>query len=89
MSREGTRSKAQAQPAPPEKRPLLVWAIYVLGGVGAAVLALSALFTAGAAFGPSDADVAVDVSALALALWGGLVLLAVVVWLWRRRRVQP
>ena len=64
--------------------PVLVWIVYGLGLLAALILIASALFTAGGYFG-SD-DTAVDVSPVALVVWGGLVALAVVTWLWRRLR---
>jgi len=68
----------------PRRRPVLVWIAYALGILAAAVLVLSALFSAGGYFG-SD-DTVVNVSPLALAFWGGLVLVAAGTWLWRKRR---
>jgi membrane protein YdbS with pleckstrin-like domain len=89
VSRAGARSGSRAAAASrARKRPLLVWAIYILGGIAVAVLVLSALFTAGAFFGSDDADVVLDVSPLAVLVWGGLIALAVVTWLWRRRAVR-
>jgi hypothetical protein len=64
---------------------LLIWVVYALGAVGAAVLVLSAFFTAGGYFGPDDADVSINISPRAVVVWGGLVVLAVVTWAWRRR----
>jgi hypothetical protein len=77
------------QPPARRERSLLVWLIYVLGGVGAAVLFLSALFAAGGYFGSKDLAVRVEfeVSPLAVVVWGGLVVLALGTWAWRRRRV--
>ena len=46
------------------------------------ILIASALFTAGGYFGSDDTTV--DVSPLALVVWGGLVALAVATWLVRR-----
>jgi membrane protein YdbS with pleckstrin-like domain len=66
-----------------ERRPLLVWVVYALGVVAALVLVASALFAAGGYFG-SD-DTVIDVSPLAVIVWGGLVALAAATWLWRRR----
>jgi hypothetical protein len=86
VSRGGARARTAPQPVAAAKRPRLVWVVFALGVVGAAVLVLSALFVAGGAFGPSDADVAVEVSPLAIVLWGGLVVLAAVTWLVRRGR---
>jgi hypothetical protein len=62
---------------------VLVWVVYVLGVIAAAVLLLSALFAAGGYFG-SD-DTVVSISPVAVAVWGGLVALAAATWLWRRR----
>ena len=64
-------------------RPIFVWIVYALGIVAALVLAASALFAAGGYFG-SD-DTVISVSPLAVVVWGGLVALAAVTWLWRRR----
>ena len=66
-----------------ERRPLLVWVVYALGVVAALVLVASALFAAGGYFG-SD-DTVIDVSPVAVVVWGGLVALAAATWLWRRR----
>ena len=77
---------AQTRPQPQvtaRRRPVLVWIVYALGVLAAAVLLLSALFSAGGYFG-SD-DTVVSVSAVALAFWGGLLALAVLTWLWRKR----
>jgi len=62
---------------------VLVWVVYGLGTLAALVLILSALFSAGGYFGSEDTTV--DVSPAAVVVWGGLVALAVVTWLWRRR----
>jgi membrane protein YdbS with pleckstrin-like domain len=66
-----------------ERRPILVWIVYALGVVAALVLVASALFAAGGYFG-SD-DTVIDVSPVAVIVWGGLVALAAATWLWRRR----
>jgi membrane protein YdbS with pleckstrin-like domain len=66
-----------------ERRPILVWVVYALGVVAALVLVASALFAAGGYFG-SD-DTVIDVSPVAVIVWGGLVALAAATWLWRRR----
>jgi len=58
--------------------------VYGLGLLAALILIASALFTAGGYFGSEDT--AVDVSPVALVVWGGLVALAVATWLWRRLR---
>ena len=64
------------------RTPVLVWVAYALGILAALVLIVSALFTAGGYFGSDDA--AVDVSPVAIVVWGGLVVLAGAIWLWRR-----
>jgi hypothetical protein len=69
--------------APAEKRPLLVWIVYGLGVLGAAVVVLSALFSAGGYFGSDDTDI--DVSPLGVVVWGPLIVVAAATWLWRRR----
>ena len=66
-----------------ERRPLYITTAYVLGALGALVLILSALFTLGGYLG-SD-DTAVNISPLAIVVWGGLVAIAVGTWLMRRR----
>ena len=66
--------------------PIWVWVIYGLGILAAAIFAFSVLFTLGAVFLSDDVAVTYDVSALALVLWGGLILLAVVTWVMRRRQ---
>lgn len=65
-------------------RLILLWIVYGLGLVAALILIVSGLFTAGGYFG-SD-DTAVNVSPVALVVWGGLAVLAVATWLWRRLR---
>ncbi len=64
------------------RTPVLVWIVYGLGLLAALILIASALFTAGGYFG-SD-DTAVDVSPVAIVVWGGLLALAVATWLTRR-----
>ena len=71
------------RPADTRSRSVLVWIVYGLGILAAAVLVASALFAAGGYFG-SD-DTVVDVSPVAVAVWGGLVAIAAATWLWRRR----
>ena len=78
---------AKSRPAPrePTRRiPVLVWIVYGLGVLAALILIASALFTAGGYFA-SD-DTAVDVSPVAIVVWGGLVALALATWLSRRLR---
>ncbi len=65
--------------------PIGVWVIYALGLLAATVFVVSALLTAGA-YLLSDIDVNLDISPLAIVVWGGLVALAAATWLWRRSR---
>ncbi len=77
-------AKTRAEPqVTTRRRPVLVLVVYALGILGAAVMLLSVLFSAGGYFG-SD-DTVVSVSPVALVVWGGLIVLAVVTWLWRKR----
>ena len=81
MSRQTIR---RAQPAVRAGTPIWVWVVYALGVLAALILIASALFTAGGYFGSDDTTV--DVSPLALVVWGGLVALAIATWLVRRLR---
>ena len=63
-----------------------VWVVYGLGILAAAIFVFSVLFTLGAVLLSDDVGVTYDVSALALVLWGGLILLAVVTLVVRRRQ---
>ena len=83
MSRQVRRT--QAPVATREKTPALVWVVYGLGIAAAAVVLVSALFTAGAYFLSGDLAVGFNVSLLALLVWVGLIALAAGTWLWRRR----
>jgi uncharacterized membrane protein YidH (DUF202 family) len=83
MSRPTRRTRNVAVEAAPARRPLLVWVIYALGIVAAAVVILSAFFSAGGYFG-SD-DTVINVSPLAILVWGGLIVISAATWLWRRR----
>jgi hypothetical protein len=82
LSRGG--SSTRDRPVATRNRSVVVWMVYGLGILAAAVLVASALFAAGGYFG-SD-DTVVDVSPVALVVWGGLVALAAATWLWRRRK---
>ena len=85
MSREGaTDKKAKAPQA--SGTPIWVWVIYAFGIVAAAIFAFSLLFTLGALLLSDDVGVTYDVSTLAIILWGGLMLAAVVTWVVRRRQ---
>jgi hypothetical protein len=85
VSREGA-SDQKSKPARAAGTPVWVWLVYGLGILAAAILAFSVLFTLGAVVLSDDVAVTYDVSALALVLWGGLILLAVVTWVMRRRQ---
>lgn len=61
-----------------------MWIVYGLGIFAAGIFVLSILFTAGAYLLSSDVEVGFEVSTLAIVLWGGLMVLAAVTWLWRR-----
>lgn len=85
MSREGAPSqKPKAQPA--AGTPIWVWLVYVLGILAAAIFAFSLLFTLGALVLSEDVPVTYDISAPAIVLWGGLILVAVATWIVRRRQ---
>jgi len=76
-------ARTRSEPTTSVRRtPVLVWIVYGLGLLAALILVASALFTAGGYFG-SD-DTAVDVSPVAIVVWGGFLALAVATWLWRR-----
>jgi hypothetical protein len=85
VSREGATDK-NPKPSRAAGTPIWVWVVYGLGILAAAIFAFSLLFTLGAVFLSDDAGVTYDVSALALVLWGGLMLAAVVTWIVRRRQ---
>lgn len=85
MSREGAGAgKPEARRA--AGTPIWVWVIYVLGILAASIFVLSMLFTLGAVLLSDDVDVTYDISTLAIALWGGIVLAAAVTWIVRRSR---
>jgi len=73
-------------PKPTDGTPIWVWVVYSLGILAATIFLFSILFTAGAYFLSDDVDVTLDVSTLAIVLWGGLMALAGGVWVWRRRQ---
>jgi hypothetical protein len=66
--------------------PIWVWLVYAVGILAASILVFSALFTLGAYVLSNDVPVTFDVSIPAFVLWGGLTLIAAVVFLRRRRR---
>jgi hypothetical protein len=77
------RGKSAARPT---GTPVWVWVIYALGIFAATIFVLSVLFTAGAYLLSNDVPVTTAVSVRGFVLWGGLVLIAAVTFLWRRRR---
>jgi len=66
--------------------PIWVWLVYGLGILAACILVFSVLFTLGAFLLSNDVPVAFNVSVPAIVLWGGLAVLAGVVWIRRRGR---
>jgi len=85
VSREGAGEKKAKAPAA-AGTPIWVWVVYAFGIVAAAIIAFSVLFTAGAVFLSNDVPVSTSFSAWAAILWGGVLLIAVVTWLVRRRQ---
>lgn len=65
--------------------PIWVWLVYGLGLLSATILVASGLFVLGAYIGSEEGTVTTNVSVPALILWSGLTLVALVVWLRRRR----
>ena len=63
--------------------PIWVWVVYALGIFAATIIVPSILFSVGAYI--SDVAVTLNVSTPAIVLWGGLLALALGVWIWRRR----
>jgi len=78
------RTRARPNVSEPTRRPILVWIVYALGVLAVLVLVASALFAAARSFGSDDTTV--NISPLAVVVWGGLVVLAVATWLWRLRK---
>jgi hypothetical protein len=85
MSREGAGEKTARKP-PAAGTPIWVWVIYGFGLLALAIFAFSVLFTLGALLLSDDVPVSYDVSIPALVLWGGLVVAAIVTWVYRRRQ---
>jgi hypothetical protein len=85
VSREGAGGKKPKSP-PAAGTPIWVWVVYGLGLIAAAIFAFSILFTAGALLLSDDVPATYDVSALAIVLWGGLIVAAVATWVMRRRQ---
>jgi hypothetical protein len=65
--------------------PIVVWVVYGLGIMAAAVFALAALFVLGAYIGSDEVPFTIGVSTIAIVVWGGLLALALGTWLVRRR----
>jgi hypothetical protein len=85
VSREGAADQ-KSKPPRAAGTPIWVWVVYGLGILAAAILVFSVLFTLGAVLLSDDVGVTYDVSAIAIVLWGGLILAAVVTWVLRRRQ---
>jgi hypothetical protein len=66
--------------------PIWVWVVYALGIFAATIFVLSVLFTAGAYLLSDDVPVTMNASVPAIALWGGLTVIAGALFLYRRRR---
>jgi hypothetical protein len=86
VSREGAPEKRRAKAAPAAGTPIWVWLIYGFGILGAAVVAFSILFTAGALLLSNDVPVSARFSTGAVVLWGAAIVVASVTWLVRRRQ---
>lgn len=84
MSRGGVQRDKSADATPAGGTPIWVWLVYALGALGGTILVASGLFVLGAYIASDDVPVTTSVSLPALVLWGGLVLVALVVWLRRR-----
>ena len=72
--------------ARPGGTPIWVWVVYALGIFAVTILVLDVLFTAGAFLLSDDVPVTMNVSVLAIVLWGGLTLIAAGLFFYRRRR---
>jgi biotin transporter BioY len=87
MSRPTRRRRAlQAEAGKPTRTLVAVRALYVLGGLALALFFGAAVFWTSVYFA-SDGEVAFAVEPLPFVVWGGLALVAVAIWLRRRRRV--
>ena len=84
MSRPTKRTKLDTAEVP-TGTPVVVWVIYALGFLAGTIVVFALLFVAGAYLASDDVPVTVGVSTLAIALWGGLIALALGTWFVRRR----
>ena len=85
MSREGAPTRREKDASPrPAGTPIWVWLVYGLGLLAGVIFVFSVLFTLGAVLLSDDVPVSTDVSWLAIVLWGGLVLAALLTWFVRR-----
>ncbi len=84
MSREGA---GQRRPEESPKAGTSIWVrlIYGAGILAASIVVFSLLFTAGTRLF-SDISPRYDLSTPAAIVWGGLILVAVVTWVVRRRQ---
>lgn len=86
MSRPTARTQKQPAGGPTGGTPVWVWVVYALGVFAATVFVGSALFAAGGyLFASDDFSVTLSFSRLGIVVWGGLIALAVVTWVVRRR----
>lgn len=85
MSRPTARTPRDPAPSPTGGTPVWVWVVYALGLLSATIFAGSALFVAGAYLASDEVPVTFNASALGIAVWGGLIVLALVTWIVRRR----
>ncbi len=90
MSREGApaeRERASERAAARASgTPIWVWIVYALGIFAGVIFAFSVLFTLGAFLLSDDIPLSYDVSIPAIVLWGGMLLVAIALWVVRRRR---
>ncbi len=63
-----------------------MWVVYAFGILAAAIFVFSGLFTLGALVLSNDVPVGTTVSTPAIVLWGGLIVVAAVTWIVRRRQ---
>ena len=85
MSRPTARTQKQPAAGPTGGTPIWVWVVYALGLLAATIFVGSALFVAGAYVASDEVPVTLNASVLGMVVWGGLIALAVVTWVVRRR----